>query len=82
MAYLASLIINTARTIHGKRGIKMTSPIDYMPNWDPENQVKEVKKQSVEEMKQALVQIAKSQNKSSKKIASRKDLDKPNTQIK
>ena len=63
MAYMASLITNIARSIHGKQGVKMTTLDDFMPDWAGERQEAEQKKQSVEEMKNLLLSIASSQNK-------------------
>jgi hypothetical protein len=62
MAYLSSLVTNLVISVHGKKGAKTTSPMDFMPDWGDEKS-KEPKKQSVEEMKEILLGIAKMQNK-------------------
>jgi hypothetical protein len=64
MAYLASLITNLTISVHGKKGAKQTSIMDFMPVWDEEGkrQGSGQKVQSVEEMKAALLNIAKVQN--------------------
>jgi hypothetical protein len=62
MAYLSSLVTNLVISVHGKKGAKTTSPMDFMPDWGEEKS-KEPKKQSVEEMKEILLGIAKMQNK-------------------
>jgi len=61
LAYISSLLTNLAISIHGKKGTKNTVPIDFMLDWDLEK-VKEPKKQSVEEMKAILKEIADNQN--------------------
>jgi hypothetical protein len=76
MAFLASLIVNSARAIHGKKGTKMSTPADFMPKWD-KDAVKEVKTQSAEEMKQILLSLG---SRKFDKIKSRKDL-KPKVPI-
>jgi len=68
-ASLISQVVNIARIIWGKRGVEMTAPLDYMPEWDKET---EYKKQSVEEMKQILLGIAGTQN-----VRKKRRLDKP-----
>lgn len=55
MAVLASIVVNIARAIYGKKGAQMTSPEDFLPDWTGERQRKG---QSVEEMKQVLLSIA------------------------
>jgi hypothetical protein len=66
MAYLSSLITNLAISIHGKKGSKPTNPMDFMPKLDVVENEKGVKKQSVEDMKQALLAIANAHNKNLK----------------
>ena len=75
MAYLASLITNIARSVHGKQGTTMTTLEDFMPDWAGERKEVEPKKQSVDEMKQLLLSIASNQN---KKLNRRKQLPSPN----
>jgi hypothetical protein len=72
MAKICSENENGFRWAYGKKGTKMTTPNDYMPKWERAEE-KEVKKQSVEEMKQAIMQIARRKN---PEIKSRKDLNK------
>lgn len=60
MAKLASVIMNAVIQMHGKRGAKLTSPKEFMPEWDAE---KLRRQQTVEEMKQAMMSIASAQNK-------------------
>ena len=62
LAYLSSLLTNLVISIHGKKGTKHTTPMEFLLNWDVDAKV-EPKKQSVEEMKQILMGLAKSQNK-------------------
>ncbi len=72
MAMLASLIVNSVRGVHGKKGIKMTEPIDFMPVWDEEERENPpIKKQSIEEMKQVFLAMTQTPN---KKIRSRTEL--------
>ena len=62
-AKLESTMVNIARTTHGKKGIAMTRPLDFMPEWDPEGQSKDkVRKQSPEEIKAYLLNFAKIHN--------------------
>lgn len=63
MAYLSSLITNLTISVHGKKGAKTTTPMEFMPEWDREGVIHEPKKQSVEEMKAIMMGIAKNQNK-------------------
>lgn len=73
MAYLSSLITNLAISIHGKKGSKPTNVIDFMPKWDADEQKEQLlKKQSIEEMKEAMQNIAKafSKNKGKEKLPS------------
>jgi len=65
VAMLCSVISNLAIRVHAKKGTKMTSAADFMPQWYEE---KGVKKQSVEEMKEVLLAIAKKQNRLVKKL--------------
>jgi hypothetical protein len=66
MASILSTVVNITRTLHGKKGIPMTNPIDFMPDWDF-GKSKSVKRQSVEEMKAALMSLARSQEKTVKR---------------
>ena len=60
MAIMASLMVNSFRGAYGKEGIEMTTPEEFMPKYiqDEEDEQPKVKKQSVEDMKQALLAIA------------------------
>lgn len=60
MAMMCSLITNIARAVHSKKGVEMTTPEDFMPDWTGEE--KGMKKQSVEDMKQVFLSIASSVN--------------------
>ncbi len=53
-AMLNSTITNLAISIHGKKGAKMSKPLDFMPQWGG----KEEKIQTIEEMKMVLRNIA------------------------
>jgi hypothetical protein len=57
-AMLASVIMNIAISIFGKRNTKQFLPTDFLPDWDGTRKVEPKKKQSVEEMKQILQAIA------------------------
>jgi len=63
-ATLKSLLMNMNLSIYRKRGTipKFTAPIDFMPDWSGELRKVAVKKQSVEEMKQLLLGMARVQN--------------------
>jgi len=65
LAYVSSLLTNLTISVHGKTGAKHTTPIDFMLDWDVEKK-KEPKKQSIEEMKSALLGIADAVNKKGK----------------
>jgi hypothetical protein len=59
MAMLLSHITNLFLKRFGKKGVKETKPIDFMPQWDEKEQKSsENKTQSVEEMKNVFQQIA------------------------
>jgi hypothetical protein len=68
-AKLEALIINIVQALFPKKGSKpkIFNPIEFMPNWNGE--VKESERQSVEEMKKVLLELASLQNK--KKIKGR-----------
>ena len=53
MSYLASLITNIAIKVFGEKRQKLTTPKDFLLEWD-----KEKKAQTIEEMKQILYLIA------------------------
>jgi hypothetical protein len=50
------MVTNLAIGVHGKKGTKMTSPIDFMPDWSGDREA-EVKKQNVEDMAKMLKEI-------------------------
>lgn len=62
MASLAAVITNIAISLYGKPGTSSVQVSEYMPVWDQE-ELREPKKQSVEEMKNALISWAEQQNK-------------------
>jgi len=74
MAELASLILNIAiRWGAGKKQVKLTDITDFMPQWDG-GAPKEVKQQSVEEMKQIFKDIMQAQNQI---VGRKKRVDQP-----
>lgn len=76
IAALSALIMNIVNVLFhekGKAKPKLVNPLDYMPKWIGESDKKEVKEQSVEEMKVIFRNIEKYQNKEVKqKIFKRK----------
>lgn len=63
-AKLESTITNLAIRIHGKEGKELTTPLDFMPNWEGGEKEEELQKeQSVEDMKQIMMSVAGIQNK-------------------
>jgi adenine-specific DNA glycosylase len=62
-AVLDSLIVNIVSRLYSKKGHtpREVSPTEFMPNWSGEKKI--ARKQSVEEMKQALMALAKSVSK-------------------
>ena len=59
LALLRATIVNIARAVWGKEGTKPISPMDLMPIWDQEEtHMRQPKKQSTEEMKNAIKNIA------------------------
>ena len=67
MAILATTLFNLFVDIYAKKGTKHRELIDYMPNWSGEEVEK---KQSVEEMKNFLLEFAKGHN---EKLRKRKE---------
>lgn len=65
-AVLNALIINIVNKLYGKGKTKQYTPVDFIPNWSGEK--KPVKTQSIEDMKQALLNIAKSANTKKRRI--------------
>lgn len=77
-AELASVITNIAiKWASGKKQVQLTEITDFMPQWDV-TAPKEVKKQSVEDMKKVFEDIVKSQERKKKRDAS---LKKPPTML-
>lgn len=77
IANLCSNIVNIVRHVlimFGGKGIKMTSPMNFMPIWDVEEvrRMHMPKKQSIEEMKQILKGIAAATGKKLKRYKDRK----------
>lgn len=66
MAYMASLMINVAIKLYGKKGAEFTEPKDFMPEWDEEQQSYKPQ-QSIEEMGSILKSFAKQHNKTVEK---------------
>lgn len=66
LAYLSTLISNLTISVHGKAGARFQKLEDHMIEWDLGKE-KPVQRQSVEEMKKALMSLAKSQNSKIKK---------------
>ena len=62
-AVLDSLIVNIVSRLYAKKGHtpREVSPTEFIPNWSGEKKI--AKRQSVADMKQALMTIAKSVNK-------------------
>lgn len=59
LAMLSSVITNIAISALGKPGTKQTTPMDFLPRWDGSGDSKtKQKKQSIEEMKGILHNIA------------------------
>ena len=60
LALLRATIVNIARAVWGSKGTKPISPMDLMPIWDQEEAqiMSKPKKQSAEEMKNAIKNIA------------------------
>lgn len=62
-ASLISKVVNIAQAIWGKKGVEMTAPINFMPEWDKdEEEIIEPKRQSIGEMKQILLGMTGIQN--------------------
>lgn len=64
MACMISIVTNLAIGIHGNKGQKFTTPMDYMPDWSGEKEDQMTQKQSVEEMAKVLKEIAAAAQKS------------------
>lgn len=72
MASLSALMTNIVQAIYHEKGteVKQNNPVDFMPIWDEaerkkiaeREQKEEVKRQSAEEMKSALLDFAKKHN--------------------
>ena len=65
MAFVSSLITNIVRKIWGTKGVKMSVPSDFMPEWDRDPDEELVpEKQTVAQMKEVMFGIVGSQNRS------------------
>lgn len=82
IASLSSLIVNIVNQLYHKEGEtpKIVSAIDFMPDWSGEK--KQSKKQSVEEMKQVLLGIARTQNRMIERKRKVGIVQKPNREVK
>ncbi len=80
MAYMSSLITNLTISVHGKKNTKHTDIMDFMPRWDNVGDEKQIKKQSLDDMKKALIDIASSQNK--KEARKKANVSRPPTNLK
>lgn len=59
MAYMASLFMNAMVKVFGKRGAQTYKLEDFMPEWDWDEESQQMRpRQSVEEMKAALLSLA------------------------
>lgn len=68
MAFVSSLITNIVRKIWGTKGVKMSVPSEFMPEWDQDPDEELIpEKQSVAQMKGILFGIAGAQNRKVKK---------------
>lgn len=64
MAQICSTNTNIAIQVNkGKKAVKLTTPLEFMPDYDGKLREQRNKTQSVEEMKQILLGIANAQNK-------------------
>lgn len=66
MAYIAAILTNLTIAVNGKKGAKLSTPINFMPKWDSDG-IAEIKRQTPEEMKEMLLSIVKDHNKRVKK---------------
>ena len=57
MAFLSSVLTNLFRSVYGKKGVKLTDPLTFMPDWGQEEAPEPVR-QTAEEMKEILYSIA------------------------
>jgi hypothetical protein len=73
MAILAATIFNLAVDIHAKKGTKHMEITDFIPKWGSDGEDDEIT-QSVDEMKNVLLSLAKSTN---KKIQKPRQRNKP-----
>jgi len=61
MAQICSVMVNLTTAVHGKKGTKQVTPLDYMPNWSGDE--KPMKRQTPEEMIAIFTGIATNNNK-------------------
>lgn len=62
-AFTASIITNLAIAIHGKKGTKLSAPIDFMLDWSGEGKATYKRPQTADEMLEIFKGIAATQNK-------------------
>jgi hypothetical protein len=62
LAYLSAVVTNLAISIHGKHGTKLSTPMEFMLDWDLDGEGA-TQTQSAEEMKSILLALADSHNK-------------------
>ncbi len=67
MSYIASLLTNLVIRVHGKKGAKLTDVKDFLLDWSGD--MKHTQQQTPQEMREFLLQFAKTQN---KKVESQK----------
>jgi hypothetical protein len=73
LAYITSVITNIATSVHGEKNAKYSNPMDFMLNWDMEdNKEVEPEKQSTEQQKEWLLNFATRQNKKHNRAANKK----------
>jgi hypothetical protein len=77
-ALLCSVITNLVIGVHGKKGTKLAEPKDFLPQWGNE-EVKEIEGQTVQQMKDYMMQFAKTYNTQFKRD---KEIDKIPPKIK
>jgi hypothetical protein len=62
MSFIAAVLTNLTIAVNGKKGAKLSVPLDFMPEWDSDGKG-ELKRQTPEEMKEILQAIATTHNK-------------------
>jgi hypothetical protein len=79
MAYLSSLVTNLTISVNGKKGAKMTSPIDFLPDWADQRGAKVIDdvKPLAQQIKEIFGAIAKA-NKKKEDLSKRPPVKKTN----